>query len=123
MEAARREHPQHPHFEQILGITEEQLSLSTSIAYTKDVDEGAGKGTVRGDAGGPSFSTLLLSMTSSPSRKTTRRCPEVHSLLPETGVRARLYPMDLIFTRSSRADPPAGSNSWQDHRAGDTHPQ
>jgi uncharacterized protein (DUF1015 family) len=25
--------------EQILGITEEQLSLSTSISYTKDVDE------------------------------------------------------------------------------------
>jgi uncharacterized protein (DUF1015 family) len=25
--------------EEILGITEEQLSLSTSIAYTKDVDE------------------------------------------------------------------------------------
>ena len=29
--------------EQILGITEEQLSLSTSIAYTKDVDEALGK--------------------------------------------------------------------------------
>ncbi len=29
--------------EQILGITEEQLSLSTSIAYTKDVDEALAK--------------------------------------------------------------------------------
>jgi uncharacterized protein (DUF1015 family) len=29
--------------DQILGITEEQLSLSTSIRYTKDVEEALGK--------------------------------------------------------------------------------
>ena len=39
--------------EQILGITEEQLSLSTSIAYTKDVEEALARVRVGRDAGGP----------------------------------------------------------------------
>ena len=89
--------------EQILGITEEQLSLSTSIIYTKDVEEAVGR--VRS---GEMQVALILNPTALSDvitiaennekmpRKSTHFYPK-----PVSGL--VFYPMDQEFHRAGRA--------------------
>ena len=78
--------------EEILGITEEQLSLSTSIGYTKDVDEALEK--VRA---GEMQVALILNPDRAQRRdhhrgERRKDAPQIHALLPEAGFGARVLP-------------------------------